>query len=110
MLLAKEDTRMKRTLSDRVASLAVGAGLLMAATSWATGNVTAVVTDGDLVIHGDAADNAFAVQLGEVSDTIEVAGFDGTTTVNGGARFTAVGLTGDIRIALRCGDGQLNVI
>jgi hypothetical protein len=97
------------------ASLAVGIGLLISAATPATlraeGNVTAVVTNGDLVIRGDAASNALSVVEGDTVGTIAVGGFDGTTTVNGSLNAVMVsGVTGDVQIMLRGGDDQLALV
>jgi hypothetical protein len=96
-------------------SLAVGIGLLISAAIPATlraeGNVTAVVTNGGLVIRGDAASNGLSLVLGDTAGTIAVGGFDGTTTVNGSLDGIIVsGVTGDVDITLRGGDDQLNLI
>jgi hypothetical protein len=77
---------MDRMQAGLGARLVLGAALLSsaAATSvWADGNVTAVVVDGELRLRGDAAGNAFSVILGSQPGTLEIGGFDGTTTTNG---------------------------
>lgn len=72
-----------------------------------TGNVTALMIGGDLVIVGDVQDNAFRVRSSGDGVEVVVEGFDGTM-VNGGttARFPIGGLTDDIRMSLGGGDNQ----
>ena len=67
------------------------------------------MTNGDLVIRGDAGGNALSLVLGDTAGTIAVGGFDGATTVNGSLDGIVVsGVTGDVDITLRGGDDQLN--
>jgi hypothetical protein len=76
----------------------------MSAAALAAGNVTAVVTNGNLEVRGDSAGNAISIVLGTEPDTLEIGGFDGTTTVNGGLEAIVVtGVTGDLRVSLRAG-------
>jgi hypothetical protein len=104
---------MDRMHAGLGAGLALGAALLSsaAATSvWADGNVTAVVVDGELRLRGDPAGNAFSVILGSQPGTLEIGGFDGTTTTNGSPDGMVVSGVTALDAALRGGDDQLNLI
>src|SRR5262245_43598107 len=68
------------------------------------GNVTASVVNGNLVVSGDSASND--VVIAQTPSGIVVLGQPGTT-INGGASFTAVGVTGDVRVTLGGGNDTL---
>jgi hypothetical protein len=70
------------------------------------GNVTATVDHGDLVVTGDAESNN--VEIIQTAEGIQVIG-DFGTTVNGGASFTAVGVTKDVVVSLGDGDDTLGM-
>jgi hypothetical protein len=68
------------------------------------GNVTAAVDHGNLVVTGDAESNE--IEIFQTAQGIQVNGVPGTT-VNGGASFTAVGVTKDVAVSLGDGDDAL---
>jgi hypothetical protein len=66
-----------------------------------SGNVTAVVVGGDLVISGDGARNRIVVNgLGLAAGEVRVQTADESTTVNGGELEIFTGVTGDVRVTL----------
>lgn len=81
-----------------------------------SGNVTARVLDGSLVVTGDAADNAIVVTQA-APEQFTVTGTDGTTVNGGAAAVTVSGVRRDVRITLnggadtvRLGTGSASVI
>lgn len=81
-----------------VAALVLGTGAVDAR---AAGDVEAAVSNGTLTVKGDDESNSILISpLGAGSYQI-----DGTaTTINGGAGFTANGVTGDVKITMNDGD------
>jgi hypothetical protein len=77
--------------------------LLLPANVLAAGDVTAVVTDGDLELTGDDAANVFRVAPAGAPQSVIVTGLEGTT-VNGGTG--ALTLNGVISLGLFPGDGD----
>ena len=79
-----------------------------------SGNVTATIQDGNLIITGDAANNNIVISGGAVGEVVVSGGTDagiGTeTTVNGGVTVVALtGFTGDMLIDLRGGNDRVLV-
>lgn len=75
----------------------------------AAGNVTASVVNGKLAVVGDAAGNHLLVTSDfneEDDELVRIVGEDGTT-VNGGASFVAVGVTGNASFKLAGGEDEL---
>jgi len=74
------------------------------------GNVTVVVSHGDLRIQGDRGDNVISVAPGGGADPTEyvITGFDGTT-INGDPAKTVVGVTDDFRIRMARGRNEVEL-
>src|SRR5687767_5519221 len=68
------------------------------------GNVTAVLSDGDLILTGDAARNRVLITTGQSHDAqVRIVGLDDDTTINGQFDAAFSGVTGTVRVALGSG-------
>ena len=78
------------------------------------GDVTAQIVRGDLVIHGDNADNGITITAGAVAGTVVITGINAggaATNVNGTANgaVTLSGLTDDFKIKMRGGNDTVTI-
>jgi hypothetical protein len=72
------------------------------------GNVTASVTNHNLVITGDNKDNAIqVVQTG--NGAYEILSLDGSTKINGKSSKTFTGITGDVTISMKGGNDNVYI-
>jgi hypothetical protein len=74
-----------------------------------SGNVTATVTAGNLLLVGDAKANQILIQSTS-GGALQVSSLDGTTTINGGSGpFTSTSVTGNVTVFMKQGADVVDV-